>query len=50
VVALRRTDPAATAAWRRLVREAFADAFGRGLAATGMSRAGWYRFAPGGSA
>jgi predicted GNAT superfamily acetyltransferase len=50
VVALRRTDPAATAAWRRLVREAFADAFGRGLSATGMTRAGWYRFAPGGSA
>jgi predicted GNAT superfamily acetyltransferase len=50
VVALRRTDPAATAAWRGLVREAFADAFGRGLSATGMTRSGWYRFSPGGSA
>jgi len=49
VVALRRSDPGATAAWRRLVRDAFADAFGRGLAATGMTRAGWYRFAQGGS-
>jgi len=50
VVALRRTDPAATAAWRRLVREAFADAFGRGLSATGMTRSSWYRFSSGGSA
>lgn len=50
VVALRRTEPAATAVWRGLVRDAFADAFGRGLQATGMTRSGWYRFAPGGSA
>jgi predicted GNAT superfamily acetyltransferase len=50
VVALRRTDPDATAAWRRLVREAFADAFARGLSATGMTRSGWYHFSPGGSA
>lgn len=50
VVALRRTDPAATAAWRGLVREAFADAVGRGLTATGMTRTGWYRFVPEASA
>jgi len=50
VVALRRTDPAATAAWRGLVREAFGDAFGRGLTATGMTRSGWYRFVPEASA
>lgn len=49
VVALRRTDPAATAAWRGLVRAAFADALGRGLSATGMTRSAWYRLSPGGS-
>jgi predicted GNAT superfamily acetyltransferase len=43
VVALRRTDPGATASWRSLVRAAFTDAFGQGLAATGMTRSGWYR-------
>jgi predicted GNAT superfamily acetyltransferase len=42
VVALRRTDPAATARWRSVVREAFADAAARGLVATGVTRSGWY--------
>ncbi len=50
VVALRRTDPIATVAWRSLVREAFADASRRGLCATGMTHSGWYHFSPGGSA
>ena len=50
VVALRRTDPAASSLWRGLVREAFADASRRGLTATGMTRSGWYRLAAGGSA
>lgn len=47
VVALRRSGTAATAAWRAVVRDAFADAFGRGLTATGMTRSGWYRLSAG---
>lgn len=45
VVALRRADAVAAAAWRVLVRDALADAFARGLTATGMTRSGWYRLA-----
>jgi predicted GNAT superfamily acetyltransferase len=43
VVVLRRSDPAAVATWRAVVREALTDAFAAGLTATGMSRSGWYR-------
>jgi predicted GNAT superfamily acetyltransferase len=50
VVELRRTDPRATAEWRTVVRDAFADSFAHGLVATGMTRSGWYRLSPGGRA
>lgn len=46
IVALRRTDPAAAARWRVEVREVFVDALARGLAATHLTRDGWYLLTP----
>jgi predicted GNAT superfamily acetyltransferase len=43
IVAVRRQDPALAARWRSAVREVFVAAFAQGLAATGMTRDGWYR-------
>ncbi|MCT9929611.1 GNAT family N-acetyltransferase [Planotetraspora sp. A-T 1434] len=42
IVAVRRADPALAALWRTAVREAIAPALADGLAATAMSRDGWY--------
>ena len=42
IVAVRRKDPALAARWRSAVREVFLAAFAQGLAATGMTRDGWY--------
>ncbi|WP_222598448.1 hypothetical protein [Lentzea tibetensis] len=42
VVALRREDPEAAAAWRKAVRGVFTDAFADGRVATSMSRDSWY--------
>lgn len=43
IVALRRQDPDLAARWRSAVREVFVAALAHGLAATGMTRDGWYR-------
>jgi predicted GNAT superfamily acetyltransferase len=43
IVAVRRQDPDLAARWRSAVREVFVAAFAQGLAATGMTRDGWYR-------
>jgi predicted GNAT superfamily acetyltransferase len=43
IVAVRRQDPDLAARWRSAVREVFVAAFANGLAATGMTRDGWYR-------
>ena len=43
IVAVRRQDPDLAARWRSAVRDVFVAAFGRGLAATSMTRDGWYR-------
>jgi predicted GNAT superfamily acetyltransferase len=43
IVAVRRQDPELAARWRSAVREVFVAAFARGLAATSMTRDGWYR-------
>ncbi len=46
VVALRGTDPAQAAAWRRSVRSTFTEAFASGHTARGVTRTGWYRLVP----
>lgn len=43
IVAVRRQDPDLAARWRSAVREVFVTALAHGLAATGMTRDGWYR-------
>jgi len=43
IVAVRRQDPDLAARWRSAVREVFVAAFAGGLAATSMTRDGWYR-------
>ena len=43
IVAVRRQDAELAARWRSAVREVFVAAFAHGLAATGMTRDGWYR-------
>lgn len=43
IVALRQHRPAEAARWRGATRAAFTEALGPGSAATGMTRAGWYR-------
>jgi predicted GNAT superfamily acetyltransferase len=42
VVALRAADPDRAMRWRRAVRATMGEAIGRGLAATGITRSGWY--------
>ena len=39
---LRRTDPAAAAAWRKALRDTLGGALRDGYSATGMTRDGWY--------
>jgi len=46
IVALRGTDPARAAAWRRSVRHTFTEAFASGHTARGVTRTGWYRLVP----
>jgi predicted GNAT superfamily acetyltransferase len=43
IVAVRRGDAAAAAAWRACTREAFTDALAKGAVASGMTRTGWYQ-------
>jgi predicted GNAT superfamily acetyltransferase len=43
IVAVRRQDPDLASRWRSAVREVFVAAFAHGLAATSMTRDGWYR-------
>jgi predicted GNAT superfamily acetyltransferase len=42
VVAMRAADRALALRWRRALRSTMGRALGRGLAATGMTRSGWY--------
>lgn len=42
IVVLRQTDPRVSEQWRRAVRRALVDAFGRSLVATHLTRDGWY--------
>jgi predicted GNAT superfamily acetyltransferase len=42
IVALRRSDPKLSRAWRMAVRTALASAFDAGYRVTGMTRTGWY--------
>ena len=50
IVALRGLDPRLAARWRLSVRAIFTDVFASGHVARGVSRDGWYRLAPGGTA
>ena len=49
IVALRGVDPDEATAWRARMREIFTTAFASGHTARGVTRAGWYRLAPGGA-
>jgi predicted GNAT superfamily acetyltransferase len=42
IVAVRAADPGLALRWRRALRAAMGGALGRGLAATGITRSGWY--------
>lgn len=48
IVALRDRNPDEATAWRACMREIFTAAFASGHTARGVTRAGWYRLAPGG--
>ena len=50
IVALRGSNPSAAARWRRSIRSVLTDAFASGHIARGVSRDGWYRLVPGGTA
>ena len=50
IVALRAENPELAAEWRRSIRSIFTDVFASGHIARGVSRDGWYRLAPGGTA
>ena len=50
IVALRAQNPQLAAEWRRSIRSIFTDVFASGHIARGVSRDGWYRLAPGGTA
>ena len=50
IVALRAQNPQVAAEWRRGIRSIFTDVFASGHIARGVSRDGWYRLAPGGTA
>lgn len=49
IVALRGLNPDEATAWRACTREIFRAAFAAGHTARGVTRAGWYRLAPGGA-
>jgi predicted GNAT superfamily acetyltransferase len=42
IVAVRAADPDLAVRWRRALRAVMGEALGRGLAATGITRSGWY--------
>jgi predicted GNAT superfamily acetyltransferase len=42
IVAIRATDPVLARRWRAALRATMGEALGRGLAATGITRSGWY--------
>ena len=42
IVAIRADDPELASRWRRALRATMGEALGRGLAATGITRSGWY--------
>ncbi|SDM70771.1 Predicted acetyltransferase, GNAT superfamily [Cryobacterium flavum] len=50
IVALRGQNPQLAAEWRRSIRSIFTDIFASGHIARGVSRDGWYRLPPGGTA
>ena len=49
IVSLRGVNPDEATAWRACAREIFRTAFASGHTARGVTRAGWYRLAPGGA-
>lgn len=49
IVGLRHADPGAAANWRVAVREVMVRAFAEGLAATHVTRDGWYLLTPAGT-
>lgn len=49
IVALRGQNPDEATAWRASARQIFMTAFASGHTARGVTRAGWYRLAPGGA-
>jgi len=49
-VALRAQNRQLAAEWRRSIRSIFTDVFDSGHIARGVSRDGWYRLVPGGTA
>jgi len=50
IVALRAQNRQLAAEWRRSIRSIFTDVFDSGHIARGVSRDGWYRLVPGGTA
>ncbi len=50
IVALRAQNSQLAAEWRRSIRSIFTDVFASGQIARGVSRDGWYRLSPGGTA
>jgi predicted GNAT superfamily acetyltransferase len=42
IVAVRAADPDLASRWRRALRATMGEALGRGMAATGITRSGWY--------
>ncbi|MBG6213390.1 MAG: hypothetical protein LH475_09105 [Cryobacterium sp.] len=50
IVALRAKNPQLAAEWRRSIRSILTDVFASGHIARGVSRDGWYRLEPGGTA
>jgi predicted GNAT superfamily acetyltransferase len=50
IVTLRAENPPVAAQWRRSIRSILTDVFASGHIARGVSRDGWYRLAPGGTA
>ncbi|HRC40968.1 MAG TPA: hypothetical protein PLK69_05590, partial [Tetrasphaera sp.] len=46
IVALRRTDPVQSAAWRLAVRTWFTAAFADGFVGVGVTPHGWYHMKP----
>jgi len=48
IVAMRAADPRLASRWRHALRATMGEALGRGLAATGITRSGWYVLEPAG--